>query len=290
MKSINICPVCNSTNQKDLYSDTLGNSLPSFDYNFSPNVMRTYKIVKCLSCSHAFCIIPQKNIWENYQSVIDPEYINRQKAHILTSEEVIKTLIKFKPCGKLLDVGCATGDFLSVAQKYYTVEGIEPSKWSSDISKEQGFKIHTCLINELPSDIKFDIITLWGGIEHFESLQPEIKKMYDLLNPNGIVCIWTGDIDSLTSRLLGRKWWYIQGQHIQFFSKKSLNKLFLDNNFKILDISTYPFTTNLGSFSKSFYRYQKLKPLTKLILENKLLEDKTITIKIPGEMLAIYQK
>jgi 2-polyprenyl-3-methyl-5-hydroxy-6-metoxy-1,4-benzoquinol methylase len=288
-KDVVLCPVCGSKNQKTLYPDTLGDDLPPFDYAFSPDHMRTYKVVKCESCSHAFCIIPHKNLWENYQSVVDSEYLSRQDAHLLTARKVVEVLIKFIDGGKLLDIGCATGDFLSVAQEHYSVEGLELSRWSSEIAKKRGFKIHTCPINELPSDTKFDVVTLWGVIEHFESPKAEIEKISSVLKPGGHVCLWTGDIDSWLARLLGKNWWYIQGQHIQFFSKKSLNRLFLDTGFKNVTIEKYPFTANLYSLSKSFFRYKKIKSITKILFENKVTKDMVITLKLPGEMLAIYE-
>jgi ubiquinone/menaquinone biosynthesis C-methylase UbiE len=285
-----VCPVCSSKHQKMLYPDTLGDDLPPFDYAFSPNHMRTYEVVKCQSCSHAFCVVPHKNLWENYQSVVDSEYLNRQEAHLLTAEKVVEILTKFINGGKLLDVGCATGDFLSVAKAHYSVEGLELCQWSSDIAKKRGFKIHTCPINELSSDMKFDVVTLWGVIEHFELPKAEIEKISNILKPGGYICLWTGDVDSWLARLLGKNWWYIQGQHIQFFSKKSLNRLFSDIGFKNVTIEKYPFTTNLISLSKSLYRYKRLKKISKIILENRLMRYRTITLKIPGEMFAINRR
>jgi ubiquinone/menaquinone biosynthesis C-methylase UbiE len=284
------CPVCGSEHKKTLYPDTLGNDLPPFDYAFSPDHMRTYEVVRCESCSHTFCIIPHANLWENYQSVRDAEYLSRQEAHLLTAEKVTGVLTKYIKEGKLLDIGCATGDFLTVARSRYSVEGLELSEWSSEIAKKRGFKIHTCTINELPSDAKFDIVTLWGVIEHFESPKAEIEKIYRILKPGGYVCLWTGDIDSWLAKILKKNWWYIQGQHIQFFSKNSLNRLFSDAGFKNVTVEKYPFTTNLNSLSKSLYRYKKLKTIARIILENKLLKNRVITLRIPGEMLAIYRK
>jgi ubiquinone/menaquinone biosynthesis C-methylase UbiE len=284
------CPVCGSADQKTLFEDTLGNDLPPFDYAFSPDHMRTYRIVKCRSCSHAFAILPHENIWENYQSVVDKEYLSRQEAHILTAKKVTEVLTRYIPGGKLLDIGCATGDFLSVAQEAYAVEGLELSEWSSKIARNRGFTIHSCSIGELPERADFDIVTLWGVIEHFESPQAEVGKICRIVRPGGFICLWTGDIDSWLARLLGKKWWYIQGQHIQFFSKKSLDTLFSINGCKRITIETYPFTTSLGSFSKSLYRYRLLQPLVKILLENRWTRDIVITLQIPGEMLAIYQK
>jgi 2-polyprenyl-3-methyl-5-hydroxy-6-metoxy-1,4-benzoquinol methylase len=284
------CPVCGSKKQKILYEDSLGDDLPPFDYAFSPEHMRTYRIARCESCSHAFCILPRENIWKNYQSVVDSEYLNRGEAHILTAKKVIAVMKKYIAKGKLLDVGCATGDFLTAAQDYYSVEGLELSKWSSEIAQKRGFNVHTCTISELPQYERYDVITLWGVIEHFESPAQEIEKISRIIKPGGYIFLWTGDIDSWLARLLGKHWWYIQGQHIQFFSKKSLNRLFLNYGFKPVNIEKYPFTTDLNTFSKSFFRYRTLRSLAKLVLANRFVRNKVITLRLPGEMLAVYRK
>jgi SAM-dependent methyltransferase len=284
------CPVCGSTDQRTLYDDTLGDDLPPFDYAFSPEHMRTYRVVRCNTCSHAFCILPTKDISNNYKSVVDEEYLSREDAHLLTAKNVVKAMRKYIPRGKLLDIGCATGSFLTVAKEHYSVEGLELSEWSSNIAKKCGLTIHTCTISELPPVEKYDVVTLWGVIEHFDSPAEEIAKISRIVKPGGYVFLWTGDIDSWLARLLGRKWWYIQGQHIQFFSNKSLDRLFSDAGFTPVACERYPFTTNLNSLSKSAFRYRILRPLVKLFLQNRLLRDRVITLRLSGEMLAVYRK
>ena len=284
------CPVCGSIDQETLFEDSLGDNLPPFDYAFSPDHMRTYRIVRCMSCSHAFAILPHAAIWKQYQSVVDSEYLSRQEAHILTAQKVTGVLRKYVPGGRLLDIGCATGDFLSVAREVYAVEGLELSEWSAKIAADRGFTIHSCTIRELPDDPVFDIVTLWGVIEHFESPGAEIEKISRITKPGGFICLWTGDTSSWLARILGRKWWYIQGQHIQFFSRKSLDTLFFLHGCKKVALESYPFTTSLGSLSKSLYRYGLIRPFVQLLLENRWTRDIVVTLRIPGEMLAVYQR
>jgi 2-polyprenyl-3-methyl-5-hydroxy-6-metoxy-1,4-benzoquinol methylase len=284
------CPICGSSHQKDLYPDTLNGDLPRFDYSFSPEHMRTYKIVKCLSCSHVFSIIPDKNLFENYESVIDLDYLNRTNANILTAKNTIKIINEYISGKTLLDVGCATGDFLSIAKDYYSVEGLELSKWSSDIAQKRGFKVHTCTINNLFPDAKFDIITLWGVIEHFVSPVAELKNISDCLNNDGYVCIYTGNIKSSLAQIMGKHWWYVQGQHIQLFSNMSLRRLFKDAGFEEIIITTYPIVADIKTLSKSLYRYRLLKPIAQIIANNKLIQNKVVTLKLPGEILAIFKK
>jgi SAM-dependent methyltransferase len=284
------CPVCGSKDQVTLYKDTLGTDLPPFDYAFSPEHMRTYRVVRCNNCSHAFCALPGENLWKNYKSVVDAEYLSREEAHRLTAKNVIAVIRRYIPNGRLLDVGCATGDFLTVAREYYEAEGLELSEWSSDIAKDRGFTVHACTISELSTEVKYDIVTLWGVIEHFESPALEIEKISRIVRPGGFVFLWTGDIDSWLARLLGKSWWYIQGQHVQFFSRRSLDRLFSDAGFKPAGMEKYPLTTNLGTLSKSLFRYRILKTLSRFLLENRFVRNNVIVLRLPGEMLAVYQK
>lgn len=284
------CPICGSSGQKELFKDTLGNDLPSFDYAFSPAHSRTYRIVKCHSCGHAFSIVPKKNVAENYESVVDEEYLKRQDERMMTAKNVVSTLVKTAPCGRLLDVGCATGDFLIVAQDHYTVEGLELSNWSAQLARQRGLLVHTTTLDSMLELEAYDVITLFGVIEHFESPKNEVANLSRIIKPGGIVCLWTGDSDSWVARLLGRKWWYIQGQHIQLFSRRSLLLLFEESGFELILLKKYPFVTNFQSLNKSLRRYSLVSAFSSPILESRLLADRTVPLSLPGEMFAIFRK
>lgn len=284
------CPICDSYSLKTLYADTLGRDLPSFDYAFKPESTRTYEIVQCESCTHAFSIVTHKDIGNNYEDVIDNEYLKRQDERILTARNVMRVLSSAMPRGTLLDVGCATGDFLQVAQEEYSVEGLELSEWSAQIARDRGFIVNTCRLYDLPPEPKYDIVTLFGVIEHFENPRLEIGCISKIIRPNGIVCLWTGDINGWVAKLLGKKWWYIQGQHIQYFSKSSLNRLFSDFGFKMELIQKYPYVTNFKSINKSLGRYKHINVVTTPILENRILADKQINLALPGEMCVVFRK
>lgn len=284
------CPVCGSLDQELLYDDMLGDDMPSFDYNFSPENSRPYQVMKCRSCTHAFSIVPHEDLWKNYQNVIDNEYLTRQNERIMTARDVVGVLRKVKSYGKLLDVGCATGDFLSVAQHSYDVEGLELSRWSSNIARERGFRIYNCRLDKLPKSKMYDIVTLWGVIEHFESPRGEVRNMFNHLNPGGVVCLWTGDVNSWVSRMLGRKWWYVKGEHIQLFTRESLCRLFTNNGFDLVSVENYPWHTDLRSVGKSLMRYPLISKTFGWALKHSLLAGRSVRIMLPGEMYAIFRK
>jgi len=284
------CPVCSSRKLSTLYPDTLGNNLPAFGYAFTPDHGRTYEIHRCADCTHAFSVYPSKDLWENYEEVVDPSYLERQEERNLTFPQVLEALVQYLPAGRLLDVGCATGDFLKVAQRYYQVEGLEPSQYLADIARGRGFTVHSMKLGEIPSDPGYDILTLWGVIEHFESLKEECGHIHHVLKPGGLVALWTGDRCSWPARLLGRKWWHIQGQHMHFFSRRSIARLFSDLGFELVNSSNFPFTTNLKFISRSMAKYRIMGPVAKVLFDNRYVGGMVIPLHLPSEMFAIFRK
>ncbi len=284
------CPLCGSSSYKQLYPDTLGDQLPHFDYDFSPDHNKAYRIVFCQSCSHAYSSPRPDSLWQHYEAVEDTAYLARQKDNIATARKVLARLQQLLPKGRLLDVGCATGDFLSVAKEVYDAEGLELSSWAAEIARHRGFVVHRCELRYLQPKELYDLITLWGVIEHFEHPSREVAKMCQLLNQRGLVCLWTGDVKGLCSRLLGRKWWYVQGQHIQMFSRQSLRKLFKDNGFEEIWMGRYPCMMTMQSIAKSLGRYPVVGTTAKFLLDHPLLAERTLTLALPGEMFAIFRK
>jgi ubiquinone/menaquinone biosynthesis C-methylase UbiE len=285
------CPVCNSNNLAERYQDTLGNNLPAFDYNFSPLTQRHYRIVKCLNCSHCFSTPRHQNIYANYSAnKADDIYISLSPQRFATDAQAIKSIVELCPQGKLLDIGCATGDFLITAREYYEAEGLDLSEWASKIARDRGLTIHTCLIRELPYSEHYDVITLWGVIEHFEFPKEEVINMRKILKKKGIVCIWTGDISSVTARIMGKKWHYFHGQHIQMFSKKSLRRMFIDCGFEEVTIKTYPYILTMTSLSNTLTRYPLIHKMMSPIISHKALSNKRLILKLPGEMFAMFRK
>ena len=197
-------------------------------------------------------------------------------------------MLEYKKGGNLLDIGCSTGDFLQTAQDFFNVEGLELSSWAVNIAERRGFKIHDCSLGELPICRKYDVVTIWGVIEHFEFPASEIKSVYRILNRGGIICLWTGNVESPVAKLLGKKWWYYQGQHIQMFTKKSIRRLFCSSGFRELYLGIYPYVLTKKSFLNSIKRYPLLlRMIGPFVNKRERIE---ITIKVPGEMFCIFEK
>ncbi len=288
----NCCPVCKSKETYELYPADVDLSRLIFTYEFTPESQKTFRVVRCRNCSHVFCSPLPKNIYKNYEDVIDREYLRHSQTRKLSAESVLKIMRQYVSSGRLLDVGCATGDFLIVARDFgYSVEGLELSRWSSEIVRNKGIITHKELLASLSQKFpaKYDVITMWGVIEHFQSPRKEMIYINKLLRPGGILAIWTGDVNGLMSRILGRRWWYWQGQHIQYFTDKSLNNLASLTGFTRIATKRYPIAATYKQVENSLsrYKFQKyMMPFVKLFF----LVKPIWYLQMPGEMLWIGRK
>ena len=222
------CPVCGNENLTEMYPSQIGDAdRVQFSYTFSPAHSKTFRTVSCHDCTHVFCSPIPENIGKSYVDVVDDEYLRHEDSRRLAAAEVIRALRRVDGPGskRLLDVGCATGDFLDCAQEAgYAVEGLEVSEWSAKIARNRGFQVHGEFLDTFVASHKgqYDVVTLWGVIEHFGRPLDELRHIRQLLKPNGILALWTGDISSITSRALGRKWWSLaRAAHSVFYGRQS---------------------------------------------------------------------
>lgn len=284
------CPVCGSKNLVEVYPDTLGATLPEFGYDFGPQHCAHYRIVRCKACSHGYCTPRHPDMFRNYIDVEDRAYLKHQEQRTVTANLVVEKIRGFKNSGRLLDVGCSTGDFLNVAKGSFSVEGIELSDWAADAAQRSGLIIHRQQLADFRPEATYDVITLWGVIEHFEHPAQELAHLSRLLSPGGLVCLWTGDFDSLFSKLLGERWWYILGQHIQYFTRRSIERLFREQGYSLVSSSYYPYVLSLNAIAKSLARYPPIGKAFQALVSALGIGDWNITLRLPGEMFLIFRK
>ncbi len=294
------CPVCLSENFFQLYKPTLKkNEVPVIGYDFeNEDQKKTFGYSKCNNCTHIFSNPVIKDLHKFYVDKADESYIENSKFRILSYEHVVNTIYKFKPSGNLLDFGSGMGDFLVAAiKKGYKCVGLELSNFSSKISISKGHYVIKKNLYEAEEDLKratanenFDIIVMMGVIEHLERPDQDLKKISNYLNPGGLVVLWTGDSSSIFSKLLGKRWWYYIGQHIQMFSRKSLTYLFKKNNFKLIYNGNLPYVFDYNYLDTHLKRYWLYKNLFRFFIYPFLKLKKKITLRLSSEILMIFEK
>ncbi len=286
--TVSPCPVCRSNDHEVMRpAEVTRAEEVSFSYTFSPAHSRTFQVLRCRACTHAYCSPLPEDVASHYEDVVDHEYLEHAASRGLSAARVLARIGARRAPGRLLDVGCATGDLLVAARDAgYQAEGLELSAWSARLAGERGFQVHrerlATLAGRAPG--AYDVITLMGVVEHFADPVAEVSHLRRLLRPDGLLVLWTGDVDSVTSRVLGRRWWYWQGQHIQYFTRRSVRRLLGGVGFGGIDVELYPFGATHGTLSNSLRRYPAHRVLSALIRPLFLLRP-SWPLYVPGEML-----
>lgn len=197
---------------------------------------------------------------------------------------------------KLLDVGSFTGDFMYLAQKKGAdVYGLELQKEAVKIANKKMPK-RTIEADITSSNVKerdFDVITLFGLIEHVTNPEIVISSSAKKLKKNGIIMIQTPNSASLFA-LLMRKFWppFSPIEHIHLFSRRGLESLLKKNGFEIImfkpHVKSLPIQyvyNNLKNFGPELYRFAK--PLSAIF------NSKAGKLSFPfyiGEMIIVARK
>lgn len=99
---------------------------------------------------------------------------------------------------KLLDVGCGTGHFCGTAKKLgWDSIGVELSKEAAALARKRtGLPIFygDLIKDNLFPPLSFDLITLWGVIEHAPDPDALLDTCINLLRPGGLILMETPNV------------------------------------------------------------------------------------------------
>lgn len=244
---------------------------------------KKYVLKECCSCGLVFDASPPEKISNIYSKnyfmsqKIKGGYFNyfyESVINKLTFKYRLDKLSKLKQPSKskLLDIGCALGDFLEVAKilQWKKALGVDVSQFAIDICKEKGldvYKLNTPanLLKKLGAD-SFDVITMQDVLEHLTQPSVYLSYIHTLLKSGGILFLTTPDIDSISRKLMRKHWYhYKQKEHIYYFNKKSIKKLLLSAGF--IDVNIKPSL----SWVTLQYIINRMKYYSKNIFSNPLI-------------------
>jgi 2-polyprenyl-3-methyl-5-hydroxy-6-metoxy-1,4-benzoquinol methylase len=156
-----------------------------------------------------------------------------------------------RPPGRLLDVGCGTGLFLSVAQRRgWEPFGIDDCAEATEHARHHfGIDVWVGEFADFPDAGRgFDAITGWDILEHARDPVGLLRAMHQRLAPGGVVALSTPNQRSILDlvagtlyRLSGRRLsaplekFYIE-QHFLYFTPKTLRQAFERAEFEVAEL------------------------------------------------------
>lgn len=159
--------------------------------------------------------------------------------------------------GRLLDIGCGTGDFLQLAHKNkWDITGVEPNEKARLIANK---KTHQSVydVDQLNKFQKhsFDVITLWHVLEHLPNLDNQIKNLKSLLKEDGILIIAVPNYKSFDATYYKNYWAaYDVPRHLWHFNRESVSKLFASINMSVVYIRPLIFDSFYVSLLSEKYK------------------------------------
>ncbi len=117
-------------------------------------------------------------------------------------ERDVSFIQKYAESGRLLDIGCGTGEFLDVAEKKgFQVYGLEPSPKAHEIARTS----HPVIRGELKDvnfkEKHFEVITLWSVLEHVPKPRDFLRRLHSILKEKGLLALRLPDVEGLLPSL-----------------------------------------------------------------------------------------
>lgn len=244
----NICNFCGST-ESTLFLQLKDHRL---------NLPGVWDLFQCLNCGLLY-ISPQPN-WDELELHYPKKYhgyirsgspfIQRIRDMGLT-KRVKSILTHMETMGTLLDIGCATGDFLIKFKELsqWHVYGLEIIPDAAEFARKKGLRVFDedfLAINLSNNGI--DVITMWDVLEHMPDPSSVIEKCFQVLKAGGLLVIKTPDPSGGEAEIFKQYWvGYEAPQHLYGFPRNVLLEKLQSAGFDLVD------TKQIGSDYATFF-------------------------------------
>ncbi len=241
----------------------------------------------------------QKHYSENYFKTWNPDgagQANVRSAKLQTFQQWLEIIEGYTPAGTVLDIGCAMGFFLEIAQmRGWQAYGVEVSDYAASLAREQfADRIITGTLSAARfSHEFFDAITMFDVIEHISSPKEFLREVFRLAKVGAIIALTTADTASLSHALMGKHWPHFKPEHLNYFSGANLALALTQAGFRVLEIQRVKKFLSFN-YIRSYFSTYRTPVLSELIpvacrLMPRYLSSLPVKFST-GEMLVIARK
>jgi SAM-dependent methyltransferase len=273
---ISNCTLCESDRLKTIYK--------SSDRHYG--IKGEYTIDRCENCGLVF-LNPMPT--EKYLTSLYPDTYYAYQDFYGKRPSLIKKIYrnflvkikthdpKFATPGRILDIGCGSGQFLyKMKQNGWEVYGVEVSASAANLGNElEQLNIHVGDLTTTKYESGyFDYIRLNHSFEHIGNPHEVLDEINRIIKPNGKLFIGVPNIDSFNAKLFKQYWWYLcPPVHTFNYSVSTLSQM-LDKHGFVKEKVVYngDYAGILGSIQ--IYLNRKVKSNTTAygpVLKNKIL-------------------
>jgi 2-polyprenyl-3-methyl-5-hydroxy-6-metoxy-1,4-benzoquinol methylase len=199
-------------------------------------IAKGYRIGRCAQCGFAQVLdMPSSSELSDLYETLHIKHIKYRSSQSaqLENQRRLSFLQKHMFNGaRVLDAGCAAGDFLAEAAEAFEMYGFDISSAAIAHAKHRLPQLRERLAAQRLEDVDaswqgFDAVCLWDVIEHVSDPVMVIQRMMDRVKPGGYLFMSTPDFGSFTARMMRSYWAFmIPPFHLGYFPKQSFEHLF----------------------------------------------------------------
>lgn len=240
------CPVCGYTQRS------------------TSRYFKTYRVEFCSQCDHGITLPVISS--EELNRLYDEQYFADQyeiclpqsaalQCKVREEDHRVRVLRQHIDKGRVLDVGCGLGFFLYACKEKYSPYGYDVSSSNKAYIEQQlGITLYTENekqgFEEEAGTARFDAITFWHSLEHFQDPAAMLEYFISFLGDDGVLIIDVPVHDSIDAFKKADQWegWQIP-YHQHHFSSDSLR--FFLNHIGLEIVSSHSY--------RSGYVYEQLR-------------------------------
>lgn len=245
------CPICGEEDLKKIYAGFIRNG-------------RTYDVCHCPGCRLALTH-PFPNAAELNELYSANTYRAHGKRFISALEWAVRRFRKkrlksvetFSQRGRILDIGCARGYFLSLARRAgWEPYGLEFNDETAYNARDVfGLDVRTGALKDTAFEGGFfDAVTIWHVLEHLPDPLGTVRECHRVLKPGGLLAVSVPNFESLQASISREHWFHLDvPYHFYHFSLHALAKLLREHRFRVVRVAHFSFEFNPFGFLQSIF-------------------------------------
>jgi len=173
---------------------------------------------------------------EDYAALHQDEKLLQQRRASYRRE--VAEILRRARGGRLLDVGCGTGEFLTLLRDHFELHGVDVSASYVRYGREQ-LGLHNLRHGQLsqvayPADY-FDVVQMRGVVQHLPDPLGEVREACRVTRPGGLLVVSaTPNIASLCARLYRDRFRLLAPDQMLYdFSPRTLRALLAKAGFRV---------------------------------------------------------
>lgn len=217
---------------------------------------KTVSLCRCRHCGLVY-VNPQPKVLERRpQELYTQEYFQKGYMRFYAEDQGatqsnepflfrLNLINGYKKSGDLLDIGCASGEFLKACRdRGFRVTGIDISSYAARVAKEKhGIDVRRGELHDAHfAQCSFDVVTAGDVLEHIRDPRAFLTEIHRILKPDGILYLAMPDFSSLHYRVMSmiahfnHKNYFVLPHHIFHFTPQTLEKLLHEAGFMKLKL------------------------------------------------------